>query len=347
MKYDSEQLKNEVSMQKPKINLSVNPSYYCNLRCDFCYLTPEQLGDRTYMDLGVFETRLLEIMEHYEIGHIDIYGGEVLLLPPEYLLEMKDILHRYAIDDIVLISNLTLLNEITEDVDFDLSISYDFEAREMHERVLNNIFMLTRPYTILTLASRKFLDTVTVDRFVQTMNMLSGAKDVEIKPYSTNQANVHNVGFDEFERFVWAVINHPDREFYFENERQVKEAAEGLRNAFSDDHLYITPTGSFAVLEFDSDDNEFFLEVDGVSGYLEWCTEERKAVSNNSHCSSCNYMGHCLSEHLRDVQDLTHSCNGFKGLLDKWTNQSSSNTDNDWKSHLIYSEAADSPVPDA
>lgn len=334
-------------MPKPKINLSVNPSYYCNLRCEFCYLTPEQLGDRTRMDLGVFEERLLEILEHYDVGHIDIYGGEVLLLPPEYLQEMKEILYRYGLDDIVLITNLTLLNEITEDLDFDLSVSYDFEAREMHDRVLNNLFMLTRPFTILTLASRKFLDTVSVDTFVQTMNMLANAKDVEIKPYSTNQANAQNVPFDEFERFVWAVIEHPEREFYFENERQVKEAAEGTRNAFSDDHLYITPTGSLAVLEFDANDNEFFLDVDGVAGYLAWCAKEKEAVTTNGHCSSCNYMGHCLSEHLREVKDLTHSCNGFKGLLDQWNLHTTSSTDSGWKSRLIYSGAVDTSVPDA
>lgn len=333
-------------MSKPKINLSVNPSYYCNLRCEFCYLTPEQLGDKTRMDLDVFETRLLEILEHYDVGHIDIYGGEVLLLPVEYLLELKEILHRYGLFDIVLVSNLTLLNEITEDLDFDLTVSYDFEAREMADRVLNNLFMLTRPYTILTLASRKFLDTVSVDTFVQTMNMLSNAKDIEIKPYSTNQANVQDVQFDEYEKFVWGVIEHPDREFYFENERQVKEAAEGLRNAFSDDHIYITPTGSMAVLEFDLNDNEFFLEVDGVKGYQSWCEKEKHAISKNSFCSSCTYMGHCLSEHLREVKDLTHSCNGFKGLLDKWNHHITSSTDSGWKSRLIYSEAADTHVRD-
>ena len=33
------------------MNLSINPTYYCNFRCDFCYLTPEQLGDRQKIDL--------------------------------------------------------------------------------------------------------------------------------------------------------------------------------------------------------------------------------------------------------------------------------------------------------
>ena len=28
------------------ITVSINPTYYCNFRCDFCYLTEEQLSDR-------------------------------------------------------------------------------------------------------------------------------------------------------------------------------------------------------------------------------------------------------------------------------------------------------------
>lgn len=304
-------------MDRPKINLSVNPTYYCNLRCSFCYLTPEQLGDRTRLDLSVLETRLLEVMEHYDISHVDLYGGEVLLLPAEYLQALKTLLHTYGIDDIVLVTNLTLLNEVAEDPDFQVSVSYDFEAREMHDRVLNNLFMLPNPYTVLTLASRDFLDKVTPDQYVETMNLLGNLEGCEIKPYSSNQANQQPVKYSEFEAFVWAVINHPERQFQFENEHQVKNALAGSRNAFSDDHLYITPTGDFAVLEFDAHDHEFFLPVEGVAGYRAWCETERTRVNQNPICAGCPYNGSCLSEHLREVTTLDDSCNGFRGLLDK------------------------------
>ena len=33
-------------------------------------------------------------------------------------------------------------------------------------------------------------------------------------------------------------------------------------NAFSNDHVYITFKGKFGVLEFDVNDNEYFLELD-------------------------------------------------------------------------------------
>lgn len=305
-------------MPKSRINVSLNPWYYCNFRCDFCYLTEQQLSDKRFIPLDVFEQRIDELLEHFEIGHIDIYGGEVFLLPQQYLMDIKDILHMRGIDDIVVVTNLSHVPDIVHDPAFDISVSYDFGAREKHDQVLQNIFQLSNKFNILTLAGRTFLDLVTPDEYVQTMNGFPHLKGCEIKPYSANQANDQVISFKEFEEFVWAVITHPERKFYFENETQVKEAVEGSRNAFSDDHIYITPTGDFAVLEFDKDDREFFLTVDGIEGYLNWCGQEYERVADNPFCASCTFHGGCLSEHLREVTTLENSCNGFKGLLLKW-----------------------------
>jgi organic radical activating enzyme len=304
---------------KPKINISLNPWYFCNFRCGFCYLTEDQLGDRTKLSLDALRQRIDEIAEHYTIEHVDIYGGEVLLLPKEYLKEMKDILQSRGITDLVLVTNLSMVNEIALDTDYDLSVSFDFGAREKHDQVLSNMFLLTRPFNVLSLAGRVFLDTVTVDEYVSTMNMMSNLMCAEIKPYSSNQANDDDVKFTEYEDFVWGVINHPERQFEFENLHQIQDVVEDkVRNAYSDDHIYITPTGDLAVLDFDQDDRELFLVVDGIAGYQQWCVEEKQRVDVNPHCGGCPYKGGCLSEHLREVKSVEDSCNGFRNLLDRW-----------------------------
>ena len=308
---------------KPPINLSVNPTYFCNLKCNFCYLTPQQLKDPERLCLEALEQRLIEVTEQYDVHHVDLYGGELLLLPKEYLFALRDLLHQYGIDDIVLVSNLTVVNDVARCEDFDLTVSYDLWAREKSEQVFSNLLMLPRPYTLLTLLSRDFLDKVSVDDYVNELNILNQMKCAEIKPYSTNQANQQTVSYKEYEDFVWAVINHPKRKFYFENRTQVKEAVEGLKNAYSDDHLYITPQGRFAVLDFDENDLEFFKEVDGIHGYRNWCQIERFRVEGNLFCGACPYKGKCLSEHLRDVKSLDNSCNGFRGLLDRWAEHGS------------------------
>lgn len=312
-------------MNKPKINLSVNCWYYCNLKCNFCYLTPAQLKDKQTLELDVLEQRIIEVQEHYEIHHVDLYGGELLLLPTEYLFAIRNLFHSYGVDDLVLVSNLTVVNDAARCEDFDLTISYDLWAREKHEQVFSNLLMLPRQYTILTLLSRDFLDNVSVDEYVDELNILNQMKCAEIKPYSTNQANQQTVSYKEYEDFVWAVINHPKRKFYFENRTLVKEAVEGQANSYSDDHLYITPQGAFAVLDFDENDHEYFREVDNIHAYRNWCQVERFRVEGNLFCGACPYKGKCLSEHLRDVKSLDNSCNGFRGLLDRWAEHETNN----------------------
>jgi hypothetical protein len=72
--------------------------------------------------------------------------------------------------------------------------------------------------------------------------------------------------------------------------------------------------------EFDLNDNEFFLEYDTLDEYWQWCEKEKHRVGLNKYCSSCEYYGNCLSEHLREVKSLDESCNGFKHLIDWYKN---------------------------
>jgi hypothetical protein len=147
-------------------------------------------------------------------------------------------------------------------------------------------------------------------------NSLRNLESVEIKPYSTNQANTLDVSFTAYEEFVKKFIENKNRKFTLVNETLIQSVLDKSRNSFSDDHIYITPSGKYGVLEFDLNDNEFFLEYDTLDEYFEWCEKEKQRVSKNKFCSSCSYYGNCLSEHLREVKSLDHSCNGFKHLID-------------------------------
>ncbi len=293
------------------MNLSINPTYYCNFRCDFCYLTPEQLGDRQQVTLSVLDQRLSEVPE---INHIDLYGGEVGLLRPDYFYSMKDVIRKYYDGEININTNLSAFPDFFRDDDITLSVSYDFDAREKQQHVLSNMMDANKELAVLILASEKVLQ-MDVDFMIFTLNMVSNVVSVEIKPYSTNQANQHNVTHKDFEDFVIKWLEHPDKKFHFENAARIEDSLSGQYNAFSDDHVYITPNGRFGVLEFDKNDHEYFLELDSYDDYIKW-TEKEKTDNVSGICKSCEYFGKCLTEHYRYVKDLTHSCNGYKGLLD-------------------------------
>lgn len=298
------------------MKVSINPTYLCNFRCDFCYLTKEQLSDKKVATLSQIENQLASISSKYEIEHVDLYGGEVALLPEDYLYSLFDIVGKFFKGNINIISNLSRINQAFLDDRVDLSVSYDFEARALHSQVYNNMLMVSKPIAVLILASRDVIE-MDVDKMISILNTLRNVVSVEIKPYSTNQSNQHNVSFIDFENFVkrW-VDSTVKKEFIFINENRIQDSLAGEYNAFSDNHIYITPDGDMAVLEFDSQDNEFFLKVNSIEDYQQWTKLEKHRVYQNGYCGQCKYLGRCLTEHYREVKDISRSCNGFKTLLD-------------------------------
>jgi MoaA/NifB/PqqE/SkfB family radical SAM enzyme len=309
-------------MKAQEIVVSLNPTYLCNFRCNFCYLTPEQLADKSKLDLNRLEEMLIELKSYKTVAHVDLYGGEIALLPENYLSGLDALVYEHTGADINVITNLSKVHPFFLEDCVDLSVSYDFEAREQHEKVYQNIMGIDKVVSILILASPDVIKRP-VESMISTLNTLQNVKSVEIKPYSSNQANSLTVTHRDFEDFVRKWIESPvKKNFDFENEKRVNRSLSGSYNAFSDDHVYITPQGRWAALEFDSNDNEFFLEFDKFEGYLEWANKEKLKVSSGSFCGSCEYFGSCLTEHYRPVYDMTNSCNGYKGLLDWAKNKS-------------------------
>jgi organic radical activating enzyme len=303
------------NISKP-ITVSINPSYFCNFRCDFCYLTEEQLSDSKKIDLNRLDEILSEIPN---IGYVDLYGGEVGALKKDYFYKLKDVIRKHYDGKINIITNYSMLHEGFYEQDFHLSVSYDWEAREKSDKVYQNMLMSPVPISVLVLASPKVLN-MDVDFLIQSLNMCSNVCSVEIKPYSINQANSYDVRHTDFEEFVKKWINsNVEKNFEFINELNIQDTLNLENNSFSDDHIYVTPNGKFAVLEFDLNDKEYFLELDNFEQYLQW-TKKEKSYNISNICRQCNYFGNCLTEHYRYVKDLNYSCNGYYNLIEWYKN---------------------------
>ena len=297
------------------MNISLNTWYYCNFRCKFCYLTEGQLSSQKLIKLDTLEERLQQVLAHYGVvDQIDVYGGEVALLPQQYFDDMTTVLKRYC-KNLNMITNLSAVNQITEHPDYSLSVSYDFSAREKHDLVYKNMSMLKSDFSVLMLAS-SHLVSLDPNYMINMFNLIPSLRSVEIKPYSRNQANDLGVTDKDFENYVirWLTAAVP-KKFEFVNDFLIKNVLQGQSNSYSDDHIYITPNGRFAVLEFDINDREYFLEMDTIEEYQQWCEQEKRRVNLNEYCRDCEFKGRCLSEHLREVKDIKMSCNGYKHLI--------------------------------
>lgn len=300
-----------------KMIVSINPTYNCNLRCNFCYLTHTQLGSPQRAPLAAIKERLDEISKQYQgIEHFDIYGGEISLLDAEYFNSLLSLLEQYCDPPFNIVTNLTQMPIFFGDARLYISVSYDFHARALHEEVFSNMLSLERPFSILTLASPEVLK-LNVDQAIDQLNILAKLESLEIKPYSKNQANQLELLDSEYEEFIkkWISSTH-QKNFTFINEEKIKESLALEYNAFSDDHVYITPNGKLAVLEFDDQNNEYFKELKSISEYQQWTKAEKAKIMSNDFCSQCRFLGNCLTEHYREVESLENSCNGFKHLLE-------------------------------
>ena len=296
-------------------SVSINPTYFCNFNCDFCYLSKEQLNDRKTATLGVIMKRLEEIEE--SITHVDLYGGEIGLLPDEYLNKLIDDIKAEYNCSISIITNLSAIRDVFLRPDIDLSVSYDFDAREKEQTVFTNMLKLERKFSILTLASEKVISN-DVSYMISAFNSLTNLIAVEIKPFSSTTHRQQKVTDIEFEEFIKKWIDNPiEKNWQFINQDKIEECLDGSYNAFSDDHVYVTPSGRFAVLDFDVLGNEKFTELSSFAEYRDWADREKdRGVSDI--CRSCKYFGGCLTEHYKwvGVDPKIDSCNGYFNLLE-------------------------------
>jgi sulfatase maturation enzyme AslB (radical SAM superfamily) len=271
--------------------------------------------------LDTLEQRLQQLITHYGmINQIDVYGGEVALLPRQYFNDMTEILKKYS-SKLNMITNLSAVNHITEDPRYSLSVSYDFSAREKYDLVYKNMTLIGSDFGVLMLAS-KHLMTLDPNYMINMFNLIPNLRSVEIKPYSRNQANDLSITDKDFENYVirWLTATAP-KKFEFVNDYLIQQVLDGQGHSYSDDHVYITPSGRFAVLEFDINDREYFLEMDSLEEYQQWCEREKQRVNLNEYCRDCEFNGRCLSEHLREVKDISMSCNGYKHLIQWYDRQ--------------------------
>jgi len=302
--------------------VSINSCLRCNLRCSFCYLSKDQLKDPTLLPLSVLNDKLVEISKYKKITHVDLYGGEITLLDGEYIQGTIDVIRNHYSGKVSVITNLTTVPAWLSGPDIDLSVSWDYTEREQNTIVMNNMVALDTPFHVLMLASKGMIewDDATMMEAISVCNTLPKLQSVEIKPYSTNQANTDDTSFKDYEGFVrrWIELSPIEsRGYEFVTESNINRVLDGKGHAWSDDHIYVTPDGDFAVLEFDRNGHEYFLPVYDWFDYLKWVMDEYLTFNTNKHCGDCEFRGRCMSEHLRPIKNFdVESCSGLKGLLE-------------------------------
>jgi len=294
---------------KPQMIISLSPSTYCNLRCGWCYLSKEELANSQLIDLKKLSMTLNYISSFYDIVHVDIYGGEPTLLPVNFALELHELIKTYNCTTNV-ITNLTTLKHPLLYVCDSVGISYDFNLREFHSLVKENIKLFPRDKHILTLATNDLMSMSHEDIITQLSEL--SIDSWEIKPYSKSRNNQFDFDHDKYEQFVFDV-HASDKPFMFINTDNILSSINFNNVSYSNNHIYITPNSEMCVLDFDENDCEFFRFVPNMLYYVHWCKKEYDKYSKHQLCKACDYQHRCISEHLLVTKELKR--NGFPNLI--------------------------------
>jgi MoaA/NifB/PqqE/SkfB family radical SAM enzyme len=306
-------------MHMNEISLSINPLYLCNFKCPFCYLSTEQLNDKKIIDSNQLFNKLTEISKIRKISHIDLYGGEISLIPEPKFNEIISIIKIFYHDKINIVTNYYATPKYFEREDITLSVSWDYRGREKYLKVYENMLNANKSIHLLFLANLDIIHATKseISNIISLLNALPKLSSVEIKPYSMSVFNMTTTNFRDHEDFVQRWIDQSkSMKFEFINLKKIQASLEKKYSSWSDNHLYITPKSELAVLDFDEREREYFKVVHSMDEYQNWFENEKQKHTNNSYCKNCKYLGHCLSEHLQEVKDLTNSCNGFFNLLE-------------------------------
>lgn len=283
-----------------ELALSVNPTYKCNLNCDFCYL--KGLHNSPLMDLDKLNEQLKYVYDKYPIRYIELYGGEITILDEHYLNRLLEICEKYT-ENVEIVTNFVEPNNwlynIYKTKDYRLGTSWDYTFRDNGDLILSNIdkfYETTGKKPCVILCSPKLYD------YKEEVLKYLDRESIDAFHITPCMKTIHNnIEYDwkGFEESVKYFIEHPIRP-RFENETKISKPREIYR------HIFINPLNEFVDVTYDKDGVESFRKVD----------IDNLEIQVPSKCLVCKNFNHCQNEHMDYYLEDDYDCIGFYKLID-------------------------------
>lgn len=178
----------------------VIPTFKCNFSCSFCSQKIDKHKAHLLMDLDKLKFKLASMRG---ITSFRLKGGEISILPDDYLDSLMSLLESYN----VRINILTNLYNIPERIkNYDLIVGFNFDEKFHHDRVIQNMLMLNQ-FSISTVVSKKL-----IQRDVEDLNNFYGSfqnlNAVHFNFYKLNEMNgEESTTPDEYIEFLLKLKN--------------------------------------------------------------------------------------------------------------------------------------------
>ena len=297
--------------------IHIMPTYLCNNNCEYCYLG-ELKHSKTIIPLQKVINHLQNISKIYRIEYINIYGGEITLLPYSYITALIDISYNYC-HQISITSNMKSdntwktikkLQVAYPGIMFTTSIN---EERTGNDALINKLLIERQQSIGITQVVTPTLLLESPKAILTKASMIG--KSVEFLRYSPGGGTANwALGINDFEDFMIKILDElhsNEYDIYVKNKEDIEDCLRKTYNPYSNSNLFLEPDGSLSVVSYTDNGNEHFKKVNN----FEEVERLTKAEKNMTHikCDNCPYLDHCYAEHIKFTE--RGGCCGCRRLL--------------------------------
>lgn len=288
-------------MRVKQLTVSVMPTFYCESRCEYCYLGSLR-NNTAYLDIRMLNDRLLEIIKHgYFIERIEAYGGDITELPDNYVNGVVDKMLEFS-DCLVYTGGLNQATKRFQNINLSVNKGrFDYENNLKTAKENDYNVIITALPNIIGYSARYILQQLNgIKGYVTFMPYSASAKNPLHSPfsYAKDQNGVWN--FDNFlSRIVMEYVDYRSSyTFELSNLDIIKDALNGYYNPLMRNNIFIMPSGNFACVQY-KNGLEYFKELNSIEEWEEECKKDELLYQKN--CAHCEYyMNGCIADHVRD-----------------------------------------------
>lgn len=296
----------------------VMTNYFCDYNCEYCYLGSLK-KDPKIIDFELLDSQLQELSNNYDITKIELYGGEITLLPLDDILRVIRISKKYS-DTISMITNLRDINIVEEinrreDILFAVSVN---DERDHNDELLSKVLMLEKiPNSILHVATPSTLKKTPKEVFDDLLRY--GTPNIAFLQYfpaDPADVNYHNITNQVYADFLKGIIKEYRSKNYNVNLCNIDSLdyiMEGKYTSLMDGIIFIDPYNRYNYVAYNSTGEEYFKPVKNLEEFKAIAKKEKEYFLKK--CSGCKYFGKCYADHLKDWREGDDCC-GLKSLLD-------------------------------
>lgn len=314
--------------EKPKISLSIMPTYKCNNNCNYCYLQHKPFG-YVYYDHGDSDAlirkiykRLKELSAKYTIETVEMYGGDLDAYDERRLKILVEAYRCYCTNDRIMLRDMEKAKRLGFKP-WQVNVSINPERADF----LQNLGIIKKypNVGVITVVTKMLMNNPLPEIFDWFLNFRG---NLTFMPYSNTSPNypipyVSNYEYCAFmiQLLEYYLENRERYKFKVTNITMLKDCVNEMYSPAMRNNIFLEPSGHFACVDFDINGHEFFKTFDKLEKWESRCKQEE--FDRASQCGTCEYFRTCMAEHFKRNDQLpwfTYEngdiCNGYKPLVD-------------------------------